>query len=303
MIIFLHGQDTYRLQQKLQEIESQYKKVHRTGLNLEKLDTLQIEFQEFWEKLQQTPMFIKKKLFFLENLFANLKFKEGFLKKIEKIAKSQDIVVVVEKEQPNQKDKLFLFLKKQGKSQEFKPLQGEKFKNWLKKEFEKYGVEITQDGLERLVEFVGNDLWRMANEIKKISLYKKKEKIVKASDVELLVKPKIEAEIFETITAVAQRNKKRALQLLQKHLEKGDSPFYLLKMIIYQFRNLILVKAGGQSSSGIHPYAARKAMNLARKFSLTELKKIFQKIFEADLNIKTGKINPEEGLRMLIAEI
>ena len=50
-----------------------------------------------------------------------------------------------------------------------------------------------------------------------------------------MVRPKIETAIFETIDTLAQRNKKKALRLLQDHLDKGDSPFYLLKMINFQY--------------------------------------------------------------------
>ena len=52
MIIFLYGEDTYRLQQKLKEIGDQYKKVHKSGLNLEKIDALQMELANFIESIQ-----------------------------------------------------------------------------------------------------------------------------------------------------------------------------------------------------------------------------------------------------------
>jgi len=131
MIILLYGEDTYRLQRKLREIEAQYKKIHQAGLNLEKIDVSQIDFQEFWDKLFQQSMFIKKKLFFLENLFANLNFKEKFLKKIQPIAESGDIVIVYEKKELLKSDKFLKNLKKYGKTQHFQPLTGGKLKTWL----------------------------------------------------------------------------------------------------------------------------------------------------------------------------
>lgn len=313
MIIFLYGKDTYRLQQKLKEIENQYKKIHKSGLNLEKIAAEQIDFQEFWDKLFQQSMFIKKKLFFLENLFSNQKFKGEFLKKIQPIAKSQDIIVVSEKKELPQKDKLFQGLKKYGKFQEFKPLGGKKLKDWLEKEFQRYGGEIERRALMKLIDFVGNNLWQMSNEIRKLTSYKKE---IKEEDVDLLVKPKIEADIFETIEALANKEKKRALRLVQKHLEKGDSPLYILSMINFQFRNLLILKSCESGHEfyandmrilieglNLHPYVIKKTRNLLRNFSLEKLKKIYQRIFELDLDIKTGKIKAEEGLEMLITEI
>jgi len=151
----------------------------------------------------------------------------------------------------------------------------------------------------------------LSNEIKKLANYKNKEKI-ENKDIELLVKPKIESDIFKTIDAIAVKNKKQALELIKKHLEKGDSPLYLLSMINFQFRNLLQVRdlIERQKSfyvfskkTQLHPYVIKKSYSQAQKFKISELKKIYQKIFEVDLNIKTGKVEPETALDFLIAEI
>ena len=52
-----------------------------------------------------------------------------------------------------------------------------------------------------------------------------------------------------------------------------------------------------------HPYVIKKTIQQARSFSLSELKKIYQKIFQVDLGIKTGKIEPETALDLFVAEI
>jgi DNA polymerase-3 subunit delta len=53
----------------------------------------------------------------------------------------------------------------------------------------------------------------------------------------------------------------------------------------------------------MHPFVVEKTLFQARKFQLEELKKIYQKIFQVDLDIKTGKVDPETALDLLIAEI
>jgi DNA polymerase III delta subunit len=53
----------------------------------------------------------------------------------------------------------------------------------------------------------------------------------------------------------------------------------------------------------MHPFLVKKSYEQAQKFSLVELKKIYQKIFEVDLGIKTGKIEPETALDLLISRI
>jgi len=312
MIVFLYGQDTYRSRKKLDEIIDSYKKTHKTGLNLKRLDAKEIKFQDFSNQFKITSMFDEKKLIILENVFFNKKFQEEFLKDIKNLVKSEDIIIVYEKGSIDGRNKLFNFLKKEAKSQEFKFLEGRKLENWVKEEFEKYqGIKTDSGTLRVFVDYVGNDLWSLSNEIKKLVNYRKKG-IIEKKDIELLVRPKIETDIFKTIDAIAQKDKKQALKLLHKHLEKGDSPLYLLSMINFQFRNLLIVKEFIESrktynvilrKSGLHPFVVKKTYFQSEKFTFEELKKIYQKIFQADLDIKTGKIKPEIALEMLITQV
>ncbi len=300
MIIFLYGQDTYRSCQKLKEIIEHYRKIHKNGLNLRYFDSENLSFQDFKNEIEVLSIFREKKLVVLKDAFSDKNFQEQFLKQGEKFINSEDVILIYEKKEIDQKSSFFKFLKKNSRFQEFTPLESQKLKNWAAKEFRKYQAQIDSRVLDYLIGFIGNNLWQMSNEIKKLVNYKNKE-LIKVKDVELLVRPKIEADIFKTIDAIALRNKKQALELLHKHLEKGDAPLYLLAMIHFQLRNLLTIKSGARLRA--HPYVIKKTTQQARNFSLDELKKIYQKIFQADLNIKTGKIEPETALDLLIAEI
>lgn len=307
MIIFLYGKDTYRMREKLKEIIERYKKIHKSGLNLKYFD----DFTNFEEGIRQTSMFKEKKLAVVTNIFANPDFKEKFYQSKKDFLSSEDIILIHEEKEFNKSNSLFKFLKKNAKSQEFKFLTGQGLKTWIKKEFDRYETKIDPGVLEKLIEYIGNDLWQMSNEIRKLASFRNN-KIVKAEDIELLVRSRIETDIFKTIDAIADKNKKQALNLLHKHLEKGDSPLYLLSMINYQFRNLLIVKDLIEKQkpyniilkrSGLHPFVVKKSYYQSQKFTFQELKKIFQKIFETDLNIKTGQIQPEIALDLLIAEV
>ena len=326
MIYFLYGPDTYRSRQKLNEIVEHYKKIHKSGLNLKHFDLKEGNFQDFQNEIQSVSMFAEKKLVVLRDALSNENFKENFLKISKKIIESKDIILFYEDgEVP--KDEFSEFLKKRGKSQEFQLLDGERLKNWIKKELENYGAKIEPRALELLISYVGNNLWQMSNEIKKLVNYKSNKRvdeaiassppfanarIIEVKDIELLVKPKIEPEIFKTIDAIASRNKKQALELIHKHLEKGDNPLYLLSMINFQFRNLLTIRDLIEKNKSpyalskeakLHPYVIKKSYSQAQKFKIDELKKIYQKIFQVDLAIKTGKVEPETALDIFIAEI
>jgi DNA polymerase-3 subunit delta len=329
MFIFLYGTDNYRSRQKLNEIIKHYKKIHKNELNLRYFDGENLNFQDFREKIQQFSIFKEKKLIILFNFFSNtralakgkderssslIEIKKRFLEEEAKnkfLSKIEEIIVFYEEEKVSEKDAFYFFLKKHAQCQEFKLLDEQKLKNWIEKEFLQYHFKINQKTIQTLINFVGNDLWQLSNEIRKLVSYKKNQK-VEVEDVKLLVKPKIEVDVFKTIDAIALKDKKGALFLIHKHLEKGDNPLYLLSMINFQFRNLLIIKdlieknrpfyTFGKKTQ-LHPYVIKKTYSQTQKFTIEELKKIYQKIFQADLDIKTGKLNPQIALDLFIAQI
>ncbi len=311
MIYFIYGEDSYRAKKKLEEIIDGYKKVHKSGLNLIYIDAREKDFKDFYSNFKITSMFAEKKLILLKNTFDEEKFQEDFLENVKSLEEIKDIVIIYEDNAPDKRTRFYKALQKYAKCQEFNCLQPALLKKWVVCEFEKNKVKINADALDLLCEFVKNDLWKMANEISKLSNYKAGN-IIKKEDVELLVKPGIENDIFKTIDALASKDKKQALFLLHKHLEGGDNSLYLLSMIAYQFRNLLIIKELQESNtpynliakkSGLHPFVVQKSFYLCNQFSMEKLKKIYRKIFQIDSDIKTGKIEPELALDLLLSEI
>lgn len=330
MIIFLYGSDSYRSEHKLNEIIESYKKIRKSGLNLKFFNKENLNFAEFKNTFEASSMFGEKKLLVLRDTFSNKDFQERFLKEGKRFIDSDNIILFFEREKIDKKNPFYSFLRNNSKWQEFEYLSGQKLRNWAKKEFARHNLKTDSYSLELLLKYVGNDLWQLENEIEKLANYKNGE-TVKEKDIELLVKPKIENDIFKTIDSISEKKKNLAFVLLHQHLEKGDSPLYLLTMINFQFRNLILVKSqelkfnslNFQESSPfsfpqynlrnnlgllakklkMHPYVIKKTIQQAGKFKFEELKKIYEEIFKTDLNIKTGKIESEAALDLLIAEI
>lgn len=309
MIIFLYGEDTYRSSLKLKEIIEKYKKSHKSGVNLKFFNIKDSDYQSFSDQFKINSMFSEKKLVIVKNFFLRKNFQDSFLEEIKSFLDSDDVIVIHEKEKIDKRKKSFKTLSKKTKSQEFKFLKEGKIEQWIKKEFEKTNSKIDQEAVETLINYIGNDLWQASNEIKKLSSYKKE---IKKRDVQLLVRPKIETNIFKTIDAIAKKDKKTALNLIKEHLEKGDSPLYILSMINFQFRNLLIVKDFVEKytpynliikKSNLHPFVVKKSYEQSKKFDFRELKKIYQKILKVDFEIKTGKIDPQIGLEIFIAKI
>lgn len=322
MIIFLHGPDTFRVRQKLKEIQGQYRATYKNASRAWDFDCAEATVQEAKNALETVSMFEKKKLLIFQNVFQDSIFQEFFMERKKQLAESDRYVVVIaETEEIKEKttNKLYQWLKKNAKQQEFPLLSSAKLKLWVEREFQRYNLKVAPLAYEMLVRAAGNNLWRLSGEVRKIAAWKKSEASmqdsptqVKEADVALFVSAPAEADIFSTIDSIAQKNKKQALSLLYRHLQKGDSPYYLFTMLVYQFRTILQIRDMAERKlsyeamlqrTKLHSYVLKKGLRVAQNFSLQELKSLYEKLFILDKNLKTGKVEPEGVFDLLLARL
>lgn len=318
MIIFLYGSDTYRLKQKLRNILENLKETSFEGVDFRYFNFSKnqaannlLSFKNFQEEIKNISLFGQKRIILLNNFFDLPNYKGEFLERIEKLLGEKDILIFVQEGEIPEGNELFRFLKEKARVEEFRELKGLKLKNWLKKEFIKYKTIIKNEALEELINYTEGDMWRLSNEIKKLVNYKAGQEIT-LEDVRSQIQPGVELDIFKTVDAIAQKDKREALKLLHLHLGEGDSPRYLFSMITFQFRNILIIRdliERGEPFSKIlretslHPLVIKKSYSQAWRFSLKELKKIYQKLFQLDFQIKIGKIEPETALELFISQL
>ncbi len=306
MIIILHGKDSYRLREKLEEIIKEYRKKNKGGFDLKFLSDAN-SLEDIYNEERQVSIFEEKKFLVIRGCFSS-SLKQSIIENHERIISTENIIVFYEEGEIRKNDALLALLlkNKDVKQQEFTPLSGKNLFNWIKGEFEKEGVEVEKEAIESLMLFGGEDLWRIKNEIKKLSLYGN---VIKKSDITLLVKMEVETNIFKMIDALAFGEKEKAISHLYNHLQKGDNPLYLFSMINYQFRNLSIVRDLLEENldyntikkkSGLHPFVFSKTYKQSKRFSYQELKKIYSQLFEMDLKIKTGQIDPVLALHLFL---
>lgn len=318
MLIFLYGEDSYRSRQKLNEIKEKAKKSDPQGLNITVLDGEKAEFNKIKEAVEAMPFLAHKRLVILENvlLFGKKDLKEKLAKFLKENKIPQTTVLVFwERGALDEKEPLFKILKKEAfQSENFEPLVGFKLNRWIEEEVKSQGGKIGRKAVNLLASFVGSNLWQMSSEIKKLVLYKKNnsQPIIIAEDVERLVSAQLDTNIFNFIDALAAKNGKQALKLLHNQIESGENEIYLLTMITYQFRNIILVSdlvRQGRNQyqiskeTKIHPYVVKKTLGNIKNFSLERLKEIYQKLLQVDLNLKMTTQNPVLSLDMLVSEL
>lgn len=321
MIIFLYGEESFRSSQKLLQIKEKFLATDLAGAGLSVFDYEEGNFKSKPLDILGAPNLLNpKRLIIIKNLIsaATEEDRETVLKYFKEtaaIAKNDDLVVVFfENILPKKNSTLFKFLEKNAKSQNFEKMSASKINQWVLKKLKELDPEasITNSALEQLAAYSGGDTRVLNSEIQKLVNFAGGITI-NDKDVETLVSANINIKIFDTIDALGNNNKKVAAKLIHEHLKKGEDPFYLFSMVVYQFRNLLKVadlkENMGNSEyeiahlAGLHPFVVKKSLAQIRNFSLERLKNIYQQLAELDSKIKTGKIDIRLALDKFIVEL
>ncbi|MDD3939714.1 MAG: DNA polymerase III subunit delta [Patescibacteria group bacterium] len=320
MLIFLYGENTFRLHRFLQETKNRFtKEVASASSSLDILDGQTIVTSAIIEKINTGSLFARKRLLIIDNLFRNKKttiFKE-ILDYLPKIENRDDLVVIfkegriVEKSLNADGKKLFNFLKKQKFSQEFKNLSPASLNNFIKKEAELYNKKINQAACDALIRQSDDDLWLISQSIKKAALATDKE-LIDLETISFYIVDHFKEDIFALTDAISNKNRALALKILEEQFAAEISDEFLIVMLARQFKILIRIKsalAKGLATEEIaqtlkiHPFVVKKGIPQANNFSINQLKYCFNKIIEFDKKNKTGEGELKSELLLLISNI
>jgi len=322
MIIFLYGGDAFSSERKVAEIKQKYLNSDKSGSGLSVFDCE--EEKDAVKNIMTTAftanLLSPKRLLIVENMldFLSVDEQKFFLEFLKKKGKSliedKDTVIVFwESSQPKKSGALYKFLEKNTKSQKFEKLSGAKLRQWVLKTLVSIdpSAKISAVALEKLIVYCGEDNFVLFSEMQKLANFSDG-RMIEEKDIEKLVRAKIDGNIFAMVDAIGSNNKKVALGMLHKHLEKGDDPFYILSMFFYQFRNMLKVADLNEQGmpeyeiaklTKLHPFVVKKSLSQVSRLPLAKLKTIYQKLGELDTDIKTGKIEIKLGLDKFVAEL
>jgi DNA polymerase-3 subunit delta len=197
---------------------------------------------------------------------------------------------------------------------EFKVSAEGELQTWVQRRAAEKGSSLSREAASLLVSFTGQDLRLLDQELEKLAAYASYIRSITEDDIRLLVTPTYEDDIFALVDAFGLRDQVNAMRQLQQLLANGANDLYLLTMIARQFRQILSVKdlaeEGGLGPKEIgrelritHGFIVEKLLRQGRHFSLEELEAILRRILEADQAIKTGRIEGQLALELLVVEL
>ncbi|MBI3671307.1 hypothetical protein HY249_00735 [Candidatus Azambacteria bacterium] len=270
MIIIFHGDNEFITKRKLKEALENYSKKHKSGLNIFHFTKENFSFEKFKNAVETVSMFDEKKCLVLKELFFDGEHSDrlaGYLKD-KKLKDDKDVILIFEegKLPEKQSAEIKWLLEKPSLVYESKMFDANTLRKWMAEEAEKNGAKIAKEAIAKLSLFCKNDLWRLSNEIAKLSNYSKN---ISESDVAMLVShEEMDSDIFRAIEFLAKKNKKEATEFF------------------YKSRSEMAKKAN------MHPFVVQKSLESAKNYSLADLKNIYKKLLLADVKTKTSQTDP-----------
>jgi len=321
VLYILHGDEEFRRTAAIKELKRKLGDPALVDMNTTFLDGRKLQFGELAEACKAIPFMLPARLVIVRGLLerveqGNRELREALLDYIPKLPPTTWLVL--EEERTIGEDNPILAearkLEKAGKAKvlTFERLKGEKLNAWIRERAEEKGIEITLEAVEELAAFVGDELRILDSELDKLAAYVNGQRPVTRDDVHALVSYIREASIFSMVDAMGRKDAKSALDVLHRLLDQGEHPLAILGMVVRQIRIMILVKAllkRGYSAKQIarrlrlHTFVVEKAIRQASSFSTRQLKAIYQRLLELDVEMKTGRTEGSVALELLVTAL
>jgi DNA polymerase III delta subunit len=306
MTIFFYGANTYELGRQLQDMIHAYVSKSGSDFGLERIDGQAATYQALASSLQASPFLANSRLVVIEGLAMNKSMGPKLPSLMSAVPKST-VAVFVDRE-VDLRTLAYKQLAKADKVVKFEPLTGPKLMRWMQSELETLGGTADTATLRELVDVAGEDQWRLGNELNKLVNYNP---AVTVQAVRELVAIRTEQSIFELVEAMTSGALAPALAGYHRLLKQRESEIYVLTMIQWQLRNLLLAKSAPSEMSpaelakaaGMSPYVAGKMAAAQGRMDMDVLTTAFSAAADCEYDIKSGRQKAEEAVEQLIYRV
>lgn len=167
--------------------------------------------------------------------------------------------------------------------------------DWIKKYIHEKKYQITDKGTALLVEFIGNDLSRIANELEKLFILVPEGGQINEKHIEENIGISKDYNVFELVNAILERNVLKANKIIIYFSQnpKAAHLVFILSNLHTLYQRLFKAHFAGTedprqlaSLLGMHPYPAKELLLNKRKHPAKQISRNFSLLREYDLRLK-----------------
>ncbi|WP_217601495.1 DNA polymerase III subunit delta [Chitinophaga sp. GbtcB8] len=272
-IYWLEGEEDFFIDQVVNYAEHKLLDEAEKGFNLTVLYGKDADWSAVINACRRYPMFAEKQVVVLKEAQAmrDLLKLEPY---IDHPLDSTIFVVAHKQGKLDGRSKMAKLIKDKGVLLSTKKLYDNQLPGWVEVYVREMGRAISQKAGILLVDHIGNDLSRIANEIDKLLVNLPNEKKIDEADIEKYVGISKEYNVFELQNAVGQQDFIKVMRIVNYFAANPKAgPVQMVIPALYNFFskvNLIFGVKGGEkeiaSTLGVHPFFVKDYMQAARQY-------------------------------------
>ncbi len=323
-VLFFYGREAYLSHWALEALIEKYINPACKELDVSLFDGSVVTVRELMNACETLPLFSEKKLVVVKDFIPLSGTKrKGFNEEDEKslISYLKDLpettMLIFTAGTADKRRKLYKGVAETGEAYEFSPLEEKQLTSFIQKRLKNAERIAKPAVISQFVQYTGYydkdsgyDLYCLENDIKKALLFSQNPELI-LSDFTGTASANVDTDIFAMLDALSRVDKQKGILLLHNILQSGENTYKILALICSQFELMFCVKEmqeDGLSFSeivrmlGVHEFRIKKAIQFAKGYSVSHLRKMLKRAYEVDKNIKSGILEQGLALELLIAE-
>ena len=290
-VYWLEGEEDYYIDLVMNFAEHQLLPESEAGFNLSVFYGKDANWSEVINACMRYPMFAERQVVLLKEA-QQMKDIDKLDPYIEHPLKSTVFVVSYKEKTLDKRTKLYKTIKKDGEIFTSEKVKEYKMVEWVTDYMHQKGFEMGQKAVILLVDFVGNDLNRITNEIEKITVNLGQRKTITEDDIEKFVGVSKEYNAFELQSAMSKKDLAKAIKIIQ-YFESNPkaAPIQLVLPALYGFFSKLYSVFGmtDKSEAAIrhlfynNPFATKEAMAAMKMYGYEGIEKALLLLHEYNL--------------------
>lgn len=304
-IYLLYGEEAF--------LKNSYKKrlkeaiIGDDTMNFARFEGKGLDVDELIRLADTMPFFAERRLILVED--------SGFFKSasdalVQYLPSMPDttILLFVETE-VDKRNRLYKKVKDMGYAAELNRQDSAQLARWAGGILTREQKKITKHTMELFLSMAGDDMENIRMELEKLISYTLGREVITDEDVLAVCTVQVTNRIFEMVSAIVNRQPRKAMDLYEDLLTLKEPPMRILFLIARQFNQLLQVKdlMGKGMDKGtiasklkMQPFVVGKTMPQARQFGREQILSYVEFCVETEEAVKSGRLQDRLAVELLI---
>lgn len=306
-VYLLYGEETFLKN----SYKNQMKSAITSGdtMNFNQFEGKGIDLREIISLGDTMPFFAEKRLILVEDSGFFKAAADELVSYLSRIPDTTCLIFV--ESEVDKRSKMFKKVKELGYAVEMERQDAAQLARWAGTMLAREGKKITGHTMERFLTMTGDDMENIRMELEKLISFTLGREVVTDDDVDTICTVRTTNKIFDMVTAIVNRQTKKAMDLYEDLLTLKEPPMRILFLIARQFNQILQAKelmAKGVDKGGIAsklkipPFAAGKMIPQAKTFTREQILSYVNLCVDAEEAVKTGKLNDRMAVELLLTQ-